>query len=104
MSKDVTKKKPTFRKKDGSEGPGRLFARKGEDPKDARKRLGEKYKVPKNAKFDEATNSFSPAGRDPAFPKKSKDTGKPDGVEESDPIKETDPSKDTDPKKKKDKK
>lgn len=99
MSKG-NKKKPTFAKKDGSEGPGRLFARKGEDKKDARKRLGEKYKLPRNAKFDEATNSFVPPGRDAAFRKKSENTGKPDGDGKPDDTKDT-TTEVEDPKKKK---
>ena len=69
-------KKPVFGKKDGTEGPGRLFLKKGEKPEDGKKRLSEKYNVPDDAKHDKATNSFVPAGREPAFkkaPKKSTD-------------------------------
>jgi hypothetical protein len=66
--------KPRFLKKDGSPGPGRLFARKGEDPKDAKKRLSEQYKIPAGTPFDKGTNSFVPKGREAGFkPKKPKE-------------------------------
>jgi len=66
--------KARFQKKDGTPGPGRLFARKGESPADAKKRLSKDYKIPKGTPFDKGTNSFVPKGRDPAFkPKASKE-------------------------------
>lgn len=74
VSKEEKVVKPRFLTKDGKPGPGRLFARKGEDPKDAKKRLSEKYKIPAGTPFDKGTNSFVPKGRDAAFkPKKSKE-------------------------------
>ena len=73
-------KKPVFKKTDGSDGPGRLFASKGEKEEDARQRLSEKhgYVIPKNTAFDKGTNSFVPEGRDAAFKKKASKEATPD--------------------------
>jgi hypothetical protein len=67
-------KKPIFKKKDGSDGPGRLFLKKGESEADAKTRLSEKFDLPETAKFDKSTNSFVPEGKDAAFKKRKGST------------------------------